>query len=61
MEPVFLQSAVYIVLGAIVAAGWRWNPGIRRQIGDCVMPREGVFAVVLEEGTVQKGDEIHVC
>ena len=34
---------------------------IRRQIGDCVMPREGVFAVVLEEGTVQKGDEIHVC
>ena len=34
---------------------------IRQQIGDCVMPREGVFAVVLEEGTVRKGDEIHVC
>lgn len=34
---------------------------IRRQIGDCVMPREGVFAVVLEEGIVRKGDEIHVC
>lgn len=34
---------------------------IRKQIGDCVMPREGVFAVVLEPGTVRKGDSIHVC
>ena len=34
---------------------------IRQQVGDCVMPREGVFAVVLEPGTVRKGDSIHVC
>ena len=31
---------------------------IRRQVGDCVMPREGIFAVVLEEGTVRAGDRI---
>ena len=33
---------------------------IRKQVGDCVMPREGVFAVVLEEGTVRAGDNIEI-
>ena len=33
---------------------------IRRQVGDCVMPREGVFAVVLEDGAVRAGDEIRI-
>ena len=33
---------------------------IRRQVGDCVMPREGVFAVVLREGTVCGGDPIEL-
>ena len=33
---------------------------IRQQAGDCVMPREGIFAVVLEEGTAKAGDEILV-
>ncbi|GAB4276916.1 MAG: MOSC domain-containing protein [Coriobacteriia bacterium] len=28
------------------------------QAGDCVMPREGIFAVVLEPGEVAVGDEI---
>ena len=31
---------------------------IRKQVGDCVMPREGVFAVVLEEGVIRPGDSI---
>lgn len=31
---------------------------IRRQAGDCVMPREGIFAVVLEEGDAKAGDEV---
>ena len=30
------------------------------QAGDCVMPKEGIFAQVLEGGTIQAGDEIHV-
>lgn len=33
---------------------------IRQQVGDCVMPREGIFAIVLEEGTVKAGDPIIV-
>ena len=33
---------------------------IRQQAGDCVMPREGIFAVVLEEGTAQAGDSVCV-
>ncbi len=33
---------------------------IREQVGDCVMPREGVFARVLQEGTVKVGDAIEV-
>ena len=33
---------------------------IRQQVGDCVMPREGVFAVVLQAGTVQSGDDIEI-
>lgn len=30
------------------------------QAGDCVMPKEGVFAVVRKEGQVVKGDSIRV-
>ena len=33
---------------------------IRKKIGDCVMPREGIFARVLEGGKVKAGDEIEV-
>ena len=33
---------------------------IRKQVGDCVMPREGVFTIVLEEGTVRAGDSIEI-
>ncbi|MHB1477199.1 MAG: MOSC domain-containing protein, partial [Coriobacteriia bacterium] len=30
------------------------------QAGDCVMPKEGIFAIVLEGGDVSVGDEIAV-
>jgi MOSC domain-containing protein YiiM len=33
---------------------------IREQVGDCVMPREGVFARVLKGGLVKTGDAIEV-
>jgi len=33
---------------------------IKKQTGDCVMPREGVFASVLEEGSISPGDQIEV-
>ena len=33
---------------------------IYRQVGDCIMPREGVFARVLRGGIITVGDEMHV-
>ena len=33
---------------------------IKRTTGKCVMPTEGIFAVVVKEGRVQAGDEIEV-
>ena len=33
---------------------------IRQQVGDCVMPRAGIFTIVLEEGTIRAGDTITV-
>lgn len=31
-----------------------------RQVGDCVMPREGIFAVVLREGGVKAGQAVKI-
>jgi MOSC domain-containing protein YiiM len=28
--------------------------------GDCVMPREGIFAVVIEEGAIKAGDTVEI-
>ena len=33
---------------------------IRQQVGDCVMPREGIFTKVLEEGTIKAGAQIDI-
>lgn len=33
---------------------------IYRQAGDCVMPKEGIFAKVIHEGEINVGDEIVV-
>ncbi|MBR3164613.1 MAG: MOSC domain-containing protein [Lachnospiraceae bacterium] len=33
---------------------------IRRQAGDCVMPREGVFAAVIEGGSAKPGDMVMI-
>ena len=33
---------------------------IKKIVGDCVMPREGIFVIVIEEGVVRPGDEITI-
>lgn len=33
---------------------------IRKQVGDCIMPREGIFAEVISGGELNPGDEIEV-
>ncbi len=34
--------------------------GIYKQVGDCIMPREGVFARVIRGGTIKVGDGLYV-
>ena len=33
---------------------------IRKAVGDCVMPREGIFAVVLRGGAIRPNDKIEI-
>ena len=33
---------------------------IRKKTGDCVMPREGVFAVVLKAASIRSGDNVEI-
>lgn len=33
---------------------------IKKAVGKCVMPTEGIFVVVLKEGVVRAGDEIEI-
>lgn len=33
---------------------------IRKQVGDCIMPREGIFTRVIRGGVVRTGDNIEV-
>ncbi len=33
---------------------------IYHQAGDCVMPREGIFGVVIKDGSIRVGDEIEI-
>lgn len=33
---------------------------IKKATGKCVMPTEGIFAVVIKEGRIRPGDEIEV-
>lgn len=33
---------------------------IKKAVGKCVMPTEGVFAVVVREGVIRPGDEIEI-
>ena len=37
------------------------NCAVYQLVGDCVMPREGIFCEVLEGGIVRPGDEIERC
>ena len=33
---------------------------IKRQVGRCVMPTEGIFVIVVKEGLIRAGDEIEI-
>lgn len=60
--PIGTQLKLGTALGEVTQIGKECHAhcAIRQQVGDCVMPREGIFIKVLEEGTVRPGDEIRV-
>ncbi|KEI14414.1 MOSC domain-containing protein [Clostridium haemolyticum] len=33
---------------------------IKKLVGDCIMPREGIFTIVIKEGEIKPGDEIKI-
>ena len=62
-QPVGTKLRISSVLLEITQIGKEChNDGcaIKQQTGDCVMPREGVFAIVLEEGLIKPGNKIEV-
>lgn len=60
--PVGTRLKVGTALGEVTQIGKECHNdcAIRQQVGDCCMPREGIFMQVLEEGRVCPGDTIEV-
>jgi MOSC domain-containing protein YiiM len=60
--PVGTKLKVGETLMEITQIGKECHQGcaIRNQVGDCIMPREGIFAKVLKGGWIKPNDEIEV-
>ena len=60
--PVGTRLRLVTALGEVTQIGKECHNdcAIRQQVGDCCMPREGIFLRVLEEGYLRPGDEIRL-
>ncbi len=60
--PIGTRLRIGKVLLAVTQIGKECHNGceIRKKTGFCVMPTDGIFAKVLEEGTIRAGDEITI-
>lgn len=60
--PVGTKMKIGEVLFEVTQIGKECHQGceIRKLVGDCVMPREGIFVKVLEEGYIKAGDQIEI-
>lgn len=60
--PVGTLLRIGTALGQVTQIGKECHSpcAIYQQAGDCVMPREGIFVRVIEDGTVQVGDPVEV-
>lgn len=60
--PVGTKLKVGEVIMEVTQIGKECHVGcqIRQLVGDCIMPREGIFTKILEEGWIKSGDEIQV-
>ncbi|MDP3045370.1 MAG: MOSC domain-containing protein [Eubacteriales bacterium] len=50
------------VVGEVSQIGKKCHVGcaVFKEVGDCIMPREGIFIKVLQDGTIKVGDAIEV-
>lgn len=60
--PIGTKLSIGEVIMEVTQIGKECNKdcGIMKTTGECVMPREGIFAQVLEEGWIEPGDDISV-
>jgi MOSC domain-containing protein YiiM len=60
--PIGTKLSIGEVIMEVTQIGKECHKGceIMKLTGECVMPREGIFAKVLEEGWIEPGDEISV-
>ena len=60
--PIGTQLRIGKTLMEVTQIGKECHAGceIRNKVGDCVMPREGIFCRVLEPGDVKAGDDITI-
>lgn len=58
--PVGTKMDINGVLLEVTQIGKECHKGcaIKNQVGDCIMPREGIFVKVLKGGEIKAGDEI---
>ena len=49
-------------IGEVTQIGKECHTGceIARQVGTCIMPKEGIFVKIIEPGMLRAGDEIEV-
>ncbi|KDR95426.1 MOSC domain-containing protein [Peptoclostridium litorale DSM 5388] len=60
--PVGTQLKIGDTLQEVTQIGKQCHHGceIKKLVGDCVMPREGIFTKVIEGGVIKAGDSIEV-
>ena len=55
-----LRSGSVVLKMSQIGKEWHTHCEIFKRVGDCIMPREGVFATVVEGGVLHLGDTIQV-
>jgi MOSC domain-containing protein YiiM len=60
--PVGTRLSIGETLMEVTQIGKQCHAGcqIKTQVGDCIMPREGIFTRVLKAGWIKPGDEINI-
>jgi MOSC domain-containing protein YiiM len=60
--PIGTRLKIGETLQEVTQIGKKCHTGcaIKQQVGECIMPTEGIFTIIIEEGTIRPGDIIEV-